>query len=681
MCIKANPHVRLTWALGPSNGTGWIAVTNIKAANQILEQTSAIFKRIDPSSIIRCSAKTGKRDAVEEDKTKTVKRGNIWVFDESGPAKAKYVIVIKNLAPSVEEETILDILHEHNILGATCDIARTVQQDDTALTVQMADITALIPFINTEYPPNIVTLPNRNGRATIHLVYRDIPTTQQAVLQFAAEHHERFGQKIRFLPSYTQQFSVHEALWETNKNRLTALKTEYGKNGEVEIVFKTGTTVRGNKEVPKALFLFKSRTLSKVEEIQRKVRTLLLSQLFEHPEKHKLFSKYGRTCMQNIQRKSQGVAIHWEPEWHTIRLYGDAEAPSVIQAKKDLEELCVRLGELQLDVRLKLHPKKIEKLPPLENLRKIPEIVDVVRQGKTLIVSGSERGIEDIKEQLSDMLFKKHVQKSHAPKEGDCPLCMDELDQDNVELQLCGHRFCKDCIEQIGGTFPAVCPAENCGVELAWRDILTVVPEQIGPFKEKAVEDYCLNHANKYRHCPGLGCNQIINLASVEPHRRWPCDQCEVEYCLECCEKADSPIVAHPGMDCKTKQLSLNPDVVTLVNQVVENALTLKCPRCKLAYIDHSGCAAVQCNNCPCNFCAFCFADCGSDAHPHVQRDCKRNPKPGDYFATEDSFKHVQAMLMRERCGAFEVPRPEPSGECFGCDANQYLARSQDYHR
>jgi hypothetical protein len=48
--------------------------------------------------------------------------------------------------------------------------------------------------------------------------------------------------------------------------------------------------------------------------------------------------------------------------------------------------------------------------------------------------------------------------------------------------------------------------------------------------------------------------------------------------------------------------------------------LTTKCPRCKQAFIDLEGCFALTCGNiqCRCGFCAWCFQDCGSDAHRHV---------------------------------------------------------------
>ena len=53
---------------------------------------------------------------------------------------------------------------------------------------------------------------------------------------------------------------------------------------------------------------------------------------------------------------------------------------------------------------------------------------------------------------------------------------------------------------------------------------------------------------------------------------------------------------------------------------IVNEILTLSCPRCKMAFLDYSGCAALTCanGNCKASFCAICLKDCGTDAHPHV---------------------------------------------------------------
>ena len=65
---------------------------------------------------------------------------------------------------------------------------------------------------------------------------------------------------------------------------------------------------------------------------------------------------------------------------------------------------------------------------------------------------------------------------------------------------------------------------------------------------------------------------------------------------------------------------------------LIENVLTLRCPRCKTAFIDYTGCAALTCSNCRVGFCAICLQDCGTDAHAHVP-NCPENFSRGIYIS------------------------------------------------
>uniref|UniRef100_A0A0G4HPK4 RING-type domain-containing protein n=1 Tax=Chromera velia CCMP2878 TaxID=1169474 RepID=A0A0G4HPK4_9ALVE len=56
------------------------------------------------------------------------------------------------------------------------------------------------------------------------------------------------------------------------------------------------------------------------------------------------------------------------------------------------------------------------------------------------------------------------------------------------------------------------------------------------------------------------------------------------------------------------------------VREITEDVLTLKCPRCRAAFVDFAGCAALTCGSCNCGFCGYCLKDCGRDAHNHVPR-------------------------------------------------------------
>lgn len=73
--------------------------------------------------------------------------------------------------------------------------------------------------------------------------------------------------------------------------------------------------------------------------------------------------------------------------------------------------------------------------------------------------------------------------------------------------------------------------------------------------------------------------------------------------------------------------------------EIIENILTLRCPRCKTAFIDYEGCAALTCGRCSAGFCALCLMDCGGDAHTHVA-NCPENPGMGLHIALDQFNRH-----------------------------------------
>eukprot|EP00929_Paragymnodinium_shiwhaense_P030474 TRINITY_DN1726_c0_g1_i1.p1 TRINITY_DN1726_c0_g1~~TRINITY_DN1726_c0_g1_i1.p1 ORF type:complete len:640 (-),score=165.62 TRINITY_DN1726_c0_g1_i1:208-2127(-) len=63
--------------------------------------------------------------------------------------------------------------------------------------------------------------------------------------------------------------------------------------------------------------------------------------------------------------------------------------------------------------------------------------------------------------------------------------------------------------------------------------------------------------------------------------------------------------------------------------RIIDDIFTLKCPRCKLAFLDYDNCSALKCAGCACGFCSFCLADCGKDAHAHFNKNKGLCPSEG----------------------------------------------------
>eukprot|EP01034_Spumella_vulgaris_P022513 gene22513-28642_t len=88
-----------------------------------------------------------------------------------------------------------------------------------------------------------------------------------------------------------------------------------------------------------------------------------------------------------------------------------------------------------------------------------------------------------------------------------------------------------------------------------------------------------------------------------------------------------------------------------LRREIIDDVLTLACPRCKTAFVDFEGCFALHCgkNQCGAAFCAWCLADCGRDAHAHVLA-CPENVGRS-YYGTKAQFEahHCQRRAKKVR--------------------------------
>jgi len=82
--------------------------------------------------------------------------------------------------------------------------------------------------------------------------------------------------------------------------------------------------------------------------------------------------------------------------------------------------------------------------------------------------------------------------------------------------------------------------------------------------------------------------------------------------------------------------------VHALCRSIQEDVLTLKAKCCGRAFFDFDGCFAVKCG-CGHQFCGWCLADCGADAHPHVCR-CPQSLRPGRLFGSRQEFERAHRL-------------------------------------
>ena len=116
--------------------------------------------------------------------------------------------------------------------------------------------------------------------------------------------------------------------------------------------------------------------------------------------------------------------------------------------------------------------------------------------------------------------------------------------------------------------------------------------------------------------------------------------------------------------------------VLAARKHIEEQILTLHCPRCKAAFLDFAGCCALTCHRCPCRFCAWCGADCGTDAHEHAG-NC--GAKPADACGLFPNPDQLARGQMQHRAGKLRTYLGELAAETRATLLPEMRGALEDY--
>jgi len=264
---------------------------------------------------------------------------------------------------------------------------------------------------------------------------------------------------------------------------------------------------------------------------------------------------------------------------------------------------------------------------------------------RSLLVEGSPGDARRAVTCLGRMMC---TEKSMDGDDRPCPVCFCDPDDDDVELS-CSHRYCRDCLHAwlCSGrqtcTFPIQCIGEGCSQNISVEQLGKLLPRpDFLALLRSAVDSHVLSNLSQYQFCASAGCNGIYALPDA-PSRTATCSACQMTLCCSC------KVQEHEGLTCEQYKIAKLPPN-RLRNHIVEEILTLKCPRCYAAFLDFDGCFALTCSNCKCGFCGWCLTDCGRDAHPHLL-SCSSKPKEArneTYFGTSQQFQGAQRKRRRQ---------------------------------
>ena len=209
-----------------------------------------------------------------------------------------------------------------------------------------------------------------------------------------------------------------------------------------------------------------------------------------------------------------------------------------------------------------------------------------------------------------------------------CDLNGDEaLKSASAGVECCeGHFLCGACVSRHAEAFMEV--------------------ENLGMLKEREGRLKCVRYPRECssgfgdqalaQHLPAPLFKQYLE-ARVETIK----EQMQTELEAEMKDRLEAELQRLAALDERARK------VLVARAHIVNEILTLRCPRCRQAFVDFEGCFALKCSRCPCGFCGWCLRDCGADAHEHV-RACAAKPRGADvYFGSLQQFEEAQRKRQK----------------------------------
>eukprot|EP00927_Polykrikos_kofoidii_P036034 TRINITY_DN30479_c0_g1_i1.p1 TRINITY_DN30479_c0_g1~~TRINITY_DN30479_c0_g1_i1.p1 ORF type:complete len:759 (-),score=162.55 TRINITY_DN30479_c0_g1_i1:69-2345(-) len=214
----------------------------------------------------------------------------------------------------------------------------------------------------------------------------------------------------------------------------------------------------------------------------------------------------------------------------------------------------------------------------------------------------------------------------------DCDCCFDSLPK--TSGVLCpgkGHFFCSACLVNFLQAFKT---AEYCEQKKGKGRALCPMKDSDAPFSDGALVSFVPQDVfDEYLQIRIKVAEQGIQ-EQIEKENRDKIEELKVK------------LAAAEG---GAEQMELDKHRL----RVIDDIFTLKCPRCKMAFLDYDNCSAVSCAGCKCGFCSFCLEDCGADAHQHFYKHKSKCPKEGGgLFLDHKKWQEFQTIrksrLLRE---------------------------------
>ncbi|KAL0484043.1 mog-4 [Acrasis kona] len=431
--------VRLSYSNGPSTGKASVTFKTALEANKFIN--SRVFGvQTTMSAVGLLMGEVGKR------KLPLLNPSKKYLFDENFSGTGTFEVIIKQLALQYDEVDIQSIINSIGLTSHKCTVFRTPSTiEGKSMMEDIADLNNMIPSCSKDISRTTFISEEQN-RGGICVYYGNLSDAEAMVPFVTRQQQERrFGHLIRLEIIFNSNMIIHQVihkLFSTELNQIISSARLTGVHVSID-------TKKQNDLVTITLRCSNFQLIKRYED---QVKETIQMTCFEHCNKYLLFSDYGRTKLEKMSKKN--VHIHWDINERIIRLYGtDAQRK---QMTIDLENLIKSLEGIKLGHIILLNKKSIKEINT--SVLKTKSKVDHIKlSGRRLIVSGSEDAIKVLEESIRKNIVVRREQVLPA----ECAICFSEADQP-YSFQICGHRFCTDCIkpmfESTPFSLPAKCP-------------------------------------------------------------------------------------------------------------------------------------------------------------------------------------------------------------------------------
>ena len=223
-----------------------------------------------------------------------------------------------------------------------------------------------------------------------------------------------------------------------------------------------------------------------------------------------------------------------------------------------------------------------------------------------------EQNLNAIKQMLEEESRVIKEKAEAAGAEGwECPVCISDIDRDDIGILECGHLFHPECIQAYlkqkieNNEMKIECPMEECSLVLDPQDIFKYVDQTLKDRFERFTFNNFVEDNDLVSWCPTINCPAVF--LAEEEHDNYNCPICGQHYCLRC------RAFFHHGMTCAEYRVThthdKNDDDFL---KFVKGSKFKQCPKCGYWVERNKGCSTMKCK------CGqeFCY-DCGGTGCPH----------------------------------------------------------------